>query len=815
MDRLVDLLWGEQAPKTATTSLQNGISQLRRELGADVVETRAPGYIVDVDPDTVDAVRFESMLTAARAAPAAERAELLRAALALWRGPPLADLGSEEWAQGEIRRLEDLRLTALEERIDADIELGLHREVTGELEALSAANPLRERVCALRMLALYRSGRQAEALQAFRDTRHAFVEQLGLEPGAELQELHAQILRQEAGLAPGRVSAAAEGVESELLAALLSGKVVPVLGLAGGAELARQLAGTFEVPEDVSRALSRVSQYVAAMRGAGPLHDELHERYRDTSDVAPRAPAAGASAVHPARARCPVPARRHDGVRPRRRAGVRGSGRGARRRHLRGRRRAARALRSLPARRGASHGRRPQRVRRALAGPADGAPAPSGRRRPEPGAHVGELRRHRRRPHRLPRGRRAGRGDPGHARRAPPAQSLPLHRLRPRRLEPAARDQPPPRRPLRPLCLVGGARGPDAARARVLAPPRRRRCSTWTRTPSSGSSRAVSTGRRRHEQRPAPLALQGPGALRGHAARRDAVLRPGARRRDRRGERRRVAADGAVRAERGRQVVPHRRGRGPRACVLSPSSPWWSCSRRGRTSRWPGWLAPSRTRPAWSRPATLAATVDRACELRGDVYLLARPGGGALPLPPGRPGARAGARGRARARAQGERAALPAGGRGGEARPLQGVDPRHPRQLPAPRPPVPRGSRGGRGGAARAVRRGGWRAGRDRAGARRRRARPGRDGADPRRSRRRRAGGRSRRRGTDRGSLSPARDGAALGGGARGRIGAHSASRRSIASAVRPASSPTTSSVRSPPCPPAGRRSPPASSGSS
>lgn len=286
-DRLVDLLWGEQPPKTAVTSLQNGISQLRREIGADVVETRAPGYIVDVDPETVDALRFGRMLTAARTAPAAERAELLRAALGLWRGPPLADLASEEWAQGEIRRLEDLRLTALEERIDADIELGLHREVTGELEALSAANPLRERVCTLRMLALYRSGRQAEALQAFRDTRHAFVEQLGLEPGAELQELHARILRQEAGLAPGRAPPAGEGVESELLAALLSGKVVPVLGLAGGAELARQLAGTFEVPEDASRALSRVSQYVAAMRGAGPLHDELHERYRGTSDARP------------------------------------------------------------------------------------------------------------------------------------------------------------------------------------------------------------------------------------------------------------------------------------------------------------------------------------------------------------------------------------------------------------------------------------------------------------------------------------------------------------------------------------------------
>jgi len=203
-ERLVDLLWGDHAPKTATTSLQNAVSQLRRELGADVVETRAPGYLVAVEPDAIDAVRFEALLAQARTAPAAERARLLRSALALWRGPALADLAGEEFTQGEIRRLEELRLDALEERIATDLELGLHREVTGELEALSAANPLRERICALRMLALYRSGRQAEALQAFRDTRRAFVDQLGIEPGAELQELHAQILRQEEGLAaPG------------------------------------------------------------------------------------------------------------------------------------------------------------------------------------------------------------------------------------------------------------------------------------------------------------------------------------------------------------------------------------------------------------------------------------------------------------------------------------------------------------------------------------------------------------------------------------------------------------------------------------
>jgi DNA-binding SARP family transcriptional activator len=275
-DRLVDLLWGESAPKTATTSLQNAVSQLRRALGADVVETRAPGYVFAADPQAIDAVRFESLFAGARAAPAAERTVLLRSALALWRGAPLADLAGEEFLQGEIRRLEELRLDALEERIEADIELGLHREVIGELETLAAAAPLRERVCALRMLALYRSGRQAEALQAFRDTRAAFVAELGIEPGAELQELHARILRQEAGLAGAANGQAGGEVEGEILRALLSGRVVPVLGMSGAEELERRLGETFDVPGSVRGGLGGLTQYVAAMQGLGPLHDELH-----------------------------------------------------------------------------------------------------------------------------------------------------------------------------------------------------------------------------------------------------------------------------------------------------------------------------------------------------------------------------------------------------------------------------------------------------------------------------------------------------------------------------------------------------------
>ena len=275
-DGLVDLLWGEQPPKTATTSLQNAVSQLRRLLGTDVVETRAPGYVFAGDPTAIDAVRFEALLGQARNAPAAERADLLRSALALWRGPALGDLAGEEFAQGEIRRLEELKLDALEERIAADIELGLHRDVAGELETLAALAPLRERVCALRMLALYRSGRQAEALQAFRETRSAFVDQLGIEPGAELQELHSQILRQDAGLTAVGDGGAVGDVEGEILRALLSGRVVPVLGPAGADDLGHRLSDTFDVPGNAQGPLGRVTQYVAAMQGVGPLHDELH-----------------------------------------------------------------------------------------------------------------------------------------------------------------------------------------------------------------------------------------------------------------------------------------------------------------------------------------------------------------------------------------------------------------------------------------------------------------------------------------------------------------------------------------------------------
>jgi DNA-binding SARP family transcriptional activator len=286
-DRLVDLLWGEDAPKTATTSLQNAVSRLRRELGADLLETRPPGYVLRVSPDQVDANRFEQQLRDARRAAPAERRELLVRALELWRGPALADFAFEQFAQGEMRRLEELRLVALEERIEADLELGRHGDVVGELEALVREHPLRETSCRQLMLALYRSGRQAEALEAYQEARNRFVDELGIEPGPELKRLQSEILRHGAGLAAPGAAATGADEESEIVKALLAGRVVPVLGLDGSGDLAAHLASAFDVPDDRPVDLARVSQYIATMKGSGPLYDELHTRFEAAVEPGP------------------------------------------------------------------------------------------------------------------------------------------------------------------------------------------------------------------------------------------------------------------------------------------------------------------------------------------------------------------------------------------------------------------------------------------------------------------------------------------------------------------------------------------------
>ena len=202
--RLIDAVWADSPPETAANVLQGYVSQLRKALGRDAVETRDPGYVLRVDRDVIDLPRFERLATeGARALDdgrSEEAAASLRAALALWRGEALADVAEGDVLRPAGLRLDELRLVALERRIEADLACGRHREAVAELESLTSASPLRERPQELLMLALYRCGRQAEALDSYRATRSRLVDQLGLEPGAALRELEQAILRHDDGL---------------------------------------------------------------------------------------------------------------------------------------------------------------------------------------------------------------------------------------------------------------------------------------------------------------------------------------------------------------------------------------------------------------------------------------------------------------------------------------------------------------------------------------------------------------------------------------------------------------------------------------
>ncbi len=204
-DRLIEELWPGEGLAEGSKALQVAVSRLRKALGAgELIVTRPPGYQLHVEAERLDLRRFEARLEDGRRLLAAGEPEAataeLTGALDLWRGEPLADLAYESFCQNEISRLEELRIAALEERFAADMELGRHAELIGELRDLVARQPLRERLQAQLIRALYRAGRQAEALEAYGTARTALVEELGIEPGRELQELHAAVLRQDAGL---------------------------------------------------------------------------------------------------------------------------------------------------------------------------------------------------------------------------------------------------------------------------------------------------------------------------------------------------------------------------------------------------------------------------------------------------------------------------------------------------------------------------------------------------------------------------------------------------------------------------------------
>ena len=198
--RLVDELWGEEAPATATKLVQGYVHALRKDLGAGSVVTQPPGYRMPLEPDDLDLSEFRRLLDEARSAPLERAAELTRKALSLWRGPPLVDVELAGAARHEVGRLSELRLAAQIELLEAELELGRAEGLVGELELLVAAHPYQERLRGLLMLALYRSGRQAEALEAYQAARAMLAEELGLEPGQALRDLQSAILRQEATL---------------------------------------------------------------------------------------------------------------------------------------------------------------------------------------------------------------------------------------------------------------------------------------------------------------------------------------------------------------------------------------------------------------------------------------------------------------------------------------------------------------------------------------------------------------------------------------------------------------------------------------
>ncbi|MFN2471280.1 MAG: BTAD domain-containing putative transcriptional regulator [Gaiellaceae bacterium] len=297
-ERLIDGLWGEEPPPAAANSLQVAVHGLRKALGADRIETRGPGYVLRVSPVELDLERFERLVERARKESPGAAATTLEEALALWRGEPLADLAD---ASAALTGLEEARIAALEQRIDADLALGRHAELAGELEGLIAEHPFRERLRGQLMLALYRSGRQADALAAYQGAREALVEHLGVEPGEELRGLERAILRQDASLAAPRrerqsklpapaSSLVGRGLERAAVTALLGRDDVRLLTLTGpggtgktrlALEAAAELAPGFVdgaafvdlapldepalVPATVARALDVVESEVATV----------------------------------------------------------------------------------------------------------------------------------------------------------------------------------------------------------------------------------------------------------------------------------------------------------------------------------------------------------------------------------------------------------------------------------------------------------------------------------------------------------------------------------------------------------------------
>ena len=239
-ERLIDDLWGDSPPSTARAALQVYVAGLRKALddGGASLRTRAPGYVLEVEAGSIDLERFTQLCTRAREASAPEhRAALLHEALELWRDDPLPELRTEPFSTAAVAQLEELRLRAFEERIDADLELGRDSALVPELESLVSEHPYRERLRAQLMLALYRSGRQADALDTYQEGRRGLQDDLGLEPGKDLRDLEAAILRQDEALWPARPVSPEES-DQPVSAPRLSRRAVVAAGVAGFAAVA-------------------------------------------------------------------------------------------------------------------------------------------------------------------------------------------------------------------------------------------------------------------------------------------------------------------------------------------------------------------------------------------------------------------------------------------------------------------------------------------------------------------------------------------------------------------------------------------------
>ena len=277
-DRLIDELWGERPPDGAANTLQATVSRLRKllhaENGSHLLVTRPPGYVLEIAPDQLDLRRFEQLVSegrdALRAGDADRASETLRAALSLWRGPALGDLDLGPAVRTAVARLEDARLEALELWIDADLELGQHAALVGELEALVAAHRYRETFRRQLMLALYRSGRQTEALEVYRATRRLLADELGLEPSEPLRELHAAMLRQDPVLLPPKAAPSPGARASRRHAPLLVGALLLLGAIAVVAAVARghDHSGLAAIPP---RSVGRIDPATNRIAAAVPI----------------------------------------------------------------------------------------------------------------------------------------------------------------------------------------------------------------------------------------------------------------------------------------------------------------------------------------------------------------------------------------------------------------------------------------------------------------------------------------------------------------------------------------------------------------